>query len=340
MTELTPGASDEVAPGDEAPARDDRFRVGALVVIGIALALLLWLVLRDDDDGSQTAPVAVSAAELQEFVDTAGHPVYWLGPRAGQTYELEREADGAIFIRYLPSGVEIGSEEPYLTVATYPYADAFEALQKVADEADATQLEVAGGGVAVASGRYPEGVHVAWPGLDFQVEVFDPQPGLARDAVAGGELTAVGDGGSASTKGDEPRVRSRAELEGFAASVGQPVYWAGPMAGRSYEVERRANGQIFIRYLPAGVEAGAEGGYLTVATYPFEDALAAVEALAREPGADRIELPNGGLAVVDAATPESIHLAFPGSDYQVEVFDPSAARAREIVSSGQITTVG
>jgi hypothetical protein len=44
--------------------------------------------------------------------------------------------------------------------------------------------------------------------------------------------------------------------------------------------------------------------------------------------------------VISKADPTSIHLAYPGSDYQVEVFDPSAAVARRVVSSGQLTTIG
>ena len=44
--------------------------------------------------------------------------------------------------------------------------------------------------------------------------------------------------------------------------------------------------------------------------------------------------------MVDKSYPKSIHLAYPGSDYQVEVFDPSAAAARALVSSGQVEPIG
>ena len=46
------------------------------------------------------------------------------------------------------------------------------------------------------------------------------------------------------------------------------------------------------------------------------------------------------IAVVNKGYPQSIHLAYPGSDYQVEVFDPSAAKARAIVSTGQVKAIG
>ena len=48
---------------------------------------------------------------------------------------------------------------------------------------------------------------------------------------------------------------------------------------------------------------------------------------------------SGGIALVDQAYPKSIHVAYPGSDYQVEVFSPSPARTRQVVVSGQVAAV-
>ena len=76
--------------------------------------------------------------------------------------------------------------------------------------------------------------------------------------------------------------------------------------------------------------------YLTVATYPFPGAFAAIEAVAK---GKAMKLSGGGLAVVDAGYPKSVHLAYPSVDYQVEVFDPSPARARKAVASGRVQAV-
>jgi hypothetical protein len=38
--------------------------------------------------------------------------------------------------------------------------------------------------------------------------------------------------------------------------------------------------------------------------------------------------------------PTSVYLAYPESDYQIEVFDPSPTRAVELVTSGQVKQVG
>jgi hypothetical protein len=299
-------------------------------------------VLRDSSgssssDSSATAAL-VTPAELEQLAAAEGHPVYWLGPRPGHTYELTRASNGSIFVRYLPQGVEVGSPDPYLTVVTYPFAGALAALQEVAKESGSTELDVADGGLGVVSSTYPQSVHVAYPDLDYQIEVYDPTAGLATAAVAGGELQAAGS--RQPVKTEEPTALTLAGLNAFAKAAGQPVYWAGPRVGRTYEVTRNADGQIFIRYLSSGAPTGTEDPHLTVGTYPFENALSAVQALGQEPGAETIELAGGGLAVVDSANPNSIYLAFPDSNYQVEVFDPSAARARQLVSSSQIVPIG
>ena len=74
-----------------------------------------------------------------------------------------------------------------------------------------------------------------------------------------------------------------------------------------------------------------------MATYPFPGAYAAVAKTAK--GAARIGLAHGGVASVDDAYPKSIHLAFPGVSYQVEVFDPSPSISRKLVASGAIRPV-
>ena len=98
------------------------------------------------------------------------------------------------------------------------------------------------------------------------------------------------------------------------------------------------SGNVFIRYLPSGTKVGdPKPGFLTVATYPFPGAYTAVAKLAK--GAARIGLAHGGVAVVDGAYPKSVHLAFPGVGYQIEVFDPSPTAVRKLVASGAITPV-
>ena len=105
-----------------------------------------------------------------------GHPIFWLGPKKGYTYELTQTGNGKIYVRYLPHGVDVGADKPYLTVATYPFPGAYAAIRKQATAKGAVTARLAGGGVAVLDDGYPESVHVAYPGVDYQVEVYDPTP--------------------------------------------------------------------------------------------------------------------------------------------------------------------
>lgn len=122
-------------------------------------------------------------------------------------------------------------------------------------------------------------------------------------------------------------------LKTLGAEAGQPIYWAGPRKGHIYELKRDAKGQVFVRYLPPGVRAGApDGPYLVIATYPYKNAY---DALARVDG-EKYRLANGGLALVDAKSPTSVHVAYPGRDFQAEVYDPSPERALEVARSGAV----
>ena len=124
----------------------------------------------------------------------------------------------------------------------------------------------------------------------------------------------------------------------LARSLGHPIYWAGAKKGYTYELNRNPNGSLFVRYLPPGVRVGSKKTYLSVATYPFTDALAGIQRVAKQKGQRPIKLAGGGLAVYNPKIPTDVHLAYPGSNYQVEVFDP-ARKTRQIVASGQITSI-
>jgi hypothetical protein len=159
-------------------------------------------------------------------------------------------------------------------------------------------------------------------------------------ALAGGVILwiFVGRNGSSATAPQvvpvKPVALSASGLRALSATVGQPIYWAGPRPHYLYELKRTGNGYVYIRYLPPGVEAGAPGNnYLVIATYPYRGAFAALEKLA---GAQGIQVPGGGLALVDQKTHKSVHLAFPRVSYQVEVFASSPEKALALATSGQV----
>lgn len=323
-------------PGAAAQLQNARFRAGAAIALAVVVGLILWLALRDTGGSStSTNAKAVSVADIRTLAASVGHPIFWVGPKQGYTYEVTRPSNGSIYVRYLPPGEKVGVKKPYLTVATYPFAGAYEAIQKITKQKGITPIKLAHGGLGEAAARSPQSVHVAYPGIDYQVEVYDPTPGTATGLVATGKLAVFG-----SLKPSSPRAASLAQLKSLAASLGHPIYWIGRKRGYTYELVRTSQGQVYIRYLPPGVGVRARGQYLTVATYPFKGAFDAILKLAEQQNATTLTLSNGGRAVIDPTNPKSIHLAYPGSDVEIEVFDPSPARGRQIVSSGQITTVG
>jgi hypothetical protein len=134
-----------------------------------------------------------------------------------------------------------------------------------------------------------------------------------------------------------PVAATESELATFAKGIKSPVYWAGPLNGYTYELTQTTTGKVFVRYLPRGVKAGdARSSFLIVATYPFPKAFTALKNVAK---ANALTLPGGGIALVDTGYPKSVHIAFPGLAYQVEVYDPAPARARQVALSGTIKPV-
>jgi hypothetical protein len=149
-------------------------------------------------------------------------------------------------------------------------------------------------------------------------------------------------GGGESSPNRAPAVAaSIRRLNEFASSVAHPVYWAGAQPRFAYELSHTKDGRVYIRYLPPGVKVGnTKPNYLTVGTYPLPHAFAAIRATARKQGLRALDIPGGGVAFQYKSRPTSVYLAYPGSSYQIEVFDPSPARALRLVTSGQIKPVG
>jgi hypothetical protein len=140
-----------------------------------------------------------------------------------------------------------------------------------------------------------------------------------------------------SAPGTGPVALTASGLREFARSLGQPVYWAGARRGYTYEVTQTSNGNVYVRYLPAGVRAGAEGSnFLIVVTYPYNKGF---DALQKVSAGRAVQVPDGGIAVVDQGYPKSVHMAFPGVDYQLEVYHSSPRRARQVAISGDIRPV-
>ena len=167
---------------------------------------------------------------------------------------------------------------------------------------------------------------------------------LALGLIAAAGLVLLTRGRTA----DEPERRLGANAElvpveqllALADSVDEPIFWVGERAGVRYELSRTPGGRIYIRYLPAGVEAGdPRAGYLTVGTYPVESALAATRRAGEARGAVVRRLEGGALAVYNERSPTSVFVAFPGTDRQIEIYDPKPGVARELAYSARVKPI-
>jgi hypothetical protein len=189
--------------------RQAPIRIGAVVALAVAIAFVVWLVVRGNDNSSSTPKTsttpartkttptpretvrAASPQSLRALASAAGHPIYWAGPQANVKYELTQVTDGRIYIRYLPKGVPIRTKHVYPIVATYPVPNAYKAVRTAAKESGAVTFRSPRGGLAVYNQSAPTNVYLAYPGSKYQVEVFDPNPSRARQLVRSGTIRPI-----------------------------------------------------------------------------------------------------------------------------------------------------
>jgi hypothetical protein len=328
----------ESRTGDGRLSRRPRLRLGAVLAIAIAAGVIAWLATRGGGEShpATTVPtgkiVPISARGLQTLVDALRRPIYWVGPKRGYRYELTQASEGRIYVRYLPPGVKVGSREPFLTIGTYAIPNALAVTKQIARESSSVRLAIGHGGVAFYSRSAPRNVYLAYPSSNYQVEVYDPSAAVAHRLVTSGQVAAVTSSGAA-------KLVSLAVLKAKARASGHPVYWAGRRRGVSYELTEASDGRIYIRYLPGGQKAGTNKPFVTIGTYPVRSAFAVVRGLARQSGSVSVPIGGGAIAFYSRARPTSVYVAFPDVDYQIEVYDPSAGRARQLVRSGRVTTI-
>lgn len=348
----TPRPSDQPRRGNAA-GRFSRqpVRLGAVLAIGAAIAFVVWLAVgrSNSDSDSPAVPeaakvVPISDSGLRTLGGALNRPIFWAGARPDLQYELTQASDGRVWIRYLPKDAQIGEKDtPYLTVGTYPVTNAFAATSRVARQASSTRVDVGAAAVAFYAKERPNNVYLAYKGSDYQIEVFDPDAGAAKELVASKKITLIP--GSKTSAGSAQRsgavATTPAKLKNLSRSLNQPIYWVGARAGSvKYELTRTSDGSIYVRYLPANAKIGErETPFLTVGTYKLPGAFKATQQAAAAPDAVKVKVNVGGVAFYSKANPTSVHLAYPGEDYQIEVFDPSASRAQELVSSGQVRQI-
>ena len=176
--------------------RHRRIRVGAVIALALVIGFVAWLVLRDRGSSTSTSPIPKDSKALPvslkglHALASLGIQIYWIGQRQS-AYELTKTADNRVFIRYLPGGAKVGSKKQFLTIGTYPVKDAFATTRRLAGLSSSVKVATGKGGVAYYRSDAPTNVFLAYPGVKYRIEVYDPSPGRARDLVASSQVVAV-----------------------------------------------------------------------------------------------------------------------------------------------------
>jgi len=137
--------------------------------------------------------VALTEAELIAAVKQLGVDVYWAGPVNGAKYTLAVPADGQAYVRYLPEGQGIEDTKPnYVVIATYTTTDAFTATQAAGNTSNGVSFISTAGAAIYYSKDNPTNVYVAYPNLNYQIEIFNPIAATALEiASTSGALKLV-----------------------------------------------------------------------------------------------------------------------------------------------------
>ena len=331
------GSAEE--PGGPSPdGGPSRVRMGAVVAVAVAVAIGLWLGLSSGggNSGSTTrhkTVAAVSEQGLRTLAKALNVPMYWEGPQAGAKYELTRTPGGATYVRYLPQGAQVGTSRPYPFVATFPMADAFARTSAVAARSTSVKISSPGRAVAFYPQASPTNAYLALPGSNYQIEVFDPDPAHMRGLIASGAIQPVTGVALGATAVALPK------LESLPAQLGHPVYWVGTRPGTQFELRETDQRYVYVRYLPVGAKIGTSDRYLFVATFPVRDAFAATSASAAKSTSVRLAAPGGAVAFYVRNSPTNAYVAFPGSSYQIEIFDPNPQQGHALISSGRVRPI-
>jgi len=132
-----------------------------------------------------TGKVALTESELIDAVKQLGVDVYWAGPVKGAKYTLAVPADGQAYVRYLPNGDGLTDTKPnYVVIATYTTTNAFSATQAAGNQSNGVTFVNTEGAAVFYNKDTPTNVYVAYPNLNYQIEVFDPIAATALEIAS------------------------------------------------------------------------------------------------------------------------------------------------------------
>jgi hypothetical protein len=130
------------------------------------------------------------------------------------------------------------------------------------------------------------------------------------------------------------------ELLSQAKMIKPPAYWVGRRPGiHRFELEKKAGGNLYIRYLTGDVPAGRrQADSLTVASYPVAEARQRLERAARTEGEALSR--HDGFMVLGSPNSYGAYVVFDDlPELQIEIYSPQRGEATKLAVSGALTPV-
>jgi len=179
-------------------------RVGAVIAVAAVAAFAVWyFAIRDTGSSGPSQATTTSAVqsigavekspgEIAGLAKKFHQPIYWAGPQPNTKLEFTRTGNGATYVRYLPPGEKAGERKTgYLTVVTFPFKGAYEALKGLAKKGGRITDQVGNGGVVLTSKDSPH-VYLGFKRVDYEIEVYDPDPARALSIGKSGVIRPIG----------------------------------------------------------------------------------------------------------------------------------------------------
>ena len=137
--------------------------------------------------------VALSESELISIVKKLNRVVFWSGPQKNAKYTINASAKGQIYLRYLPNGQGLSDTNAnYRVIATYDVQDAFKSTQAAANQSNGISLSNPDGAAVFYNKATPTNVYMAYPNLNYQIEIFDPHENTSINlASTSGTITKI-----------------------------------------------------------------------------------------------------------------------------------------------------
>lgn len=154
----------------------------ALIVLGLTQQISPTLSDRTTLAAQTSGGVCLTESELKSIIKENNIQVYWTGPMKDATYSLNSSTAGQVFLRYIPEGEACDDVRPnFRVIATYEEVDAFATTESAGTTADGVSLLNTDGSIVYFNKNVPTNIYVAYPGINYQIEIYDPDP---KEAVS------------------------------------------------------------------------------------------------------------------------------------------------------------